>query len=91
MTLNAFNPLFQVLAALVIFVTGFFALFISLVAAVALARLAYVGAAWASKGVVTLTTHRGPELALQPSPVHATTTLPWRDRLAEVLATPRLR
>jgi hypothetical protein len=90
MTLNALNPLFQVLAALIIFVTGFFALFISLVAAVALARLAYVGAAWASKGVVTLT-HRGPELALQPSPVHATTTLAWRSRLAEMLATPRFR
>jgi hypothetical protein len=90
MTLNALNPLFQVLAALVIFVVGFFALFISLVAAVALARLAYVGTAWASKGVATLT-HRGPELALQPSPVHATTTLAWRDRLAEMLATSRPR
>lgn len=90
MTLNALNPLFQVLAALVIFVTGFFALFISLVAAVALARLAYVGAAWASKGVTTLA-RRGPELALQPSPVHVTTTLAWRDRLVEMLPTSRLR
>ena len=55
MTLNALNPLFQVLAALIIFVTGFFALFVSIVAAVMLARLGYVGALWALSKVRQLT------------------------------------
>jgi hypothetical protein len=90
MTLNALNPLFQVLAALIIFVAGFFALFTSLVAAVVLARLAYVGAAWASRGL-TQYTQRGAALAVQTAPGSAPPLLAWRDRLAEMLATSRLR
>jgi hypothetical protein len=90
MTLNAFNPLFQVLAALIIFVTGFFALFISLVVAVALARLAYVGAAWASKGVTNYA-QGVRKLTVQPAHGNATTMLAWRDRLAATLAISRSR
>jgi hypothetical protein len=90
MTLNALNPLFQVLAALIIFVAGFFALFISLIAAVVLARLAYTSAVWASKGVTNYA-QRVSGLALQPSPGNMPTMIAWRNRLAEMLATPRLR
>jgi len=89
MTLNALNPLFQVLAALIIFVTGFFALFVSIVAAVMLARLGYVGALWALSKGATAYSERGQYLPVGSTSGKRTQMPPWRDGQADAL-TPRL-
>jgi len=91
MTLNAFNPLFQVLAALIIFVTGFFALFLSMVIAAMLARLGYVGGAWAVSKSMTTYAQRRQNLVDRPARRNATPMAAWRDRVAEALLTPRSR
>jgi hypothetical protein len=86
MTLNLLNPLFQVMAALIIFVVGFFVLFVSVLTAMLLGRLGYLGASWAvSKSAMSYWQRRG-SLGGLVAHENGASALDWRDRLADSLA-----
>jgi hypothetical protein len=86
MTLNAFNPLFQVMAALIIFVVGFFVLFVSVLTAMLLGRLGYLGASWAVSKSAMVYSQRTGALGGLVAQGNGASALDWRDRLADSLA-----
>jgi hypothetical protein len=88
---NVLNPLFQVIAALVIFVTGFFALFIAGVIAVLFTRFAYMCASWAvSKGVEAYSRRRG-VVGVLANHQDGAMALAWRDRFTDTVASQKFR